>query len=209
MDTQVAGILSALALVIPTALAQDLENLKPVDEAGKSIADKSIVDVPSRTLIGDEKAEWIETMRKKLPIAQRNVGPFGLPQDPNAEVAKPQKKKMKKGAFLEAIAAIKVNAVMPSDDKFTIGSREFNEGDIFPLIRNQRQFNIKIISVKGGSILFKNVDTGEHVKRNLHSLPPGMKKNTSLVAIQGIFPANKRNATPLNLDDEPLPVSNE
>lgn len=193
-----------MAIAIPSTWAQHLP--KQEDEEGPAVA---IADTGSRTLIGEERALWIESMRSKLPIARRAVGPFGLPQDPDAKLARPQQKKVEKGAFLEAISAIKVNTVMPSDDKFTIGSREFNKGDVFPLIKNQRQFNIEIVSVKAGSIIFKDVDTGKHIKRNLDSLPAGMMKNNSLVAIQGIFPANKKNALPLNLDDEPLPVSNE
>jgi len=204
MDTKVAAIFSALVLVLPVAWAQDLNKSKMDDQSGKTF-----VAVNSRSLIGEAKMEWIESMRSELCVARRDIGPFGLPQDPEADAVKPEKKKIKKGAFLEAIAAIKVNTVMPSYNKFTIGSREFIEGDVFPLIKDQRQFNIEVVSVNMESILFKNVDTGEFVKRNLHSLPAGMMKNSSLVAIQGIFPANKRNALPLNLDDEPLPVSND
>lgn len=204
MDTQITAIFYAFVLVMPTAWGQDLNNSETDNQSGNTF-----VAVSSSHLIGDEKASWIESMRSKLSIAQRETGPFGLPQDLNAEAVKPEKKKIEKGAFLEAIAAIQVNTVMPSDNKFTIGSREFIEGEVFPLIKDQRQFNTEVVSVNLESILFKNVTTGKLVKRNLHSLPAGMMKNSSLVAIQGIFPANKRNALPLNLDDEPLPVSND
>ena len=204
MDTQVAIIFSALALFTTVAWGEDLNKSKTGDQSGETF-----LVVSSSKLIGEEKTTWIDSMRNKLSMAQRETGPFGLPQDPGAEAAKPKREKIEKGAFLEAIAAIKVNTVMPSDNKFTIGSREFIEGDVFPLIKDQRQFNIEVVSVNMGSILFKNVNTGKLVKRNLHSLPAGMMKNSSLVAIQGIFPANKRNALPLNLDDEPLPVSND
>ena len=204
MDTQVTAIFSALVLVLPAAWAQELNEPKT---GGPSA--EAYVAVSSRSLIGDAKTEWIDSMRAELCVSQREIGPFGLPQDPDAEAVKPEKKKIKKGAFLKAIAAINVNTVMPSDNKFTIGSREFMEGDVFPLIKDQRQFNVEVIAINSENILFKNVDTGEHAKRNLHALPAGMKKNSSLVAIQGIFPANKKNALPLNLDDEPLPVSRE
>ena len=204
MDTQVAIIFSALALFMTVAWGEDLNKSNTGDQS-----DDTFLAVSSSKLIGEEKTTWIESMRSKLSMAQRETGPFGFPQDPGAEAVKPKRGKIDKGAFLEAIAAIEVNTVMPSDNKFTIGSREFIEGDVFPLIKDQRQFNIEVVSVNMGSILFKNVNTGKLVKRNLHSLPAGMMKNTSLVAIQGIFPANKRNALPLNLDDEPLPVSND
>ncbi|MCP5538316.1 MAG: hypothetical protein H7A51_19045 [Akkermansiaceae bacterium] len=205
MDTQVAAILSALVMVMAVANAQDATP----DTPPKAVAGAKFVEESSRTLIGENRLAWIEAMRNKLPITQRQVGPFGLAQDPEAALAKPAQKKMKEGAFLNAIAAIKVNTVMPSESKFTIGSREFSKGDVFPVIRGQRQFNVEIVAIRADNILFKNIDTGEYVKRNLHTLPKGMTKNAPLDSVPGVVPANKKDDRPLNLDDEPLPVSND
>jgi hypothetical protein len=136
-----------------------------------------VVTTSSRLLMGEQKTEWIESMREKIVIATRATGPFGLTQDPNAKAVKPREQKAKKGAFLEAIGAIKINTVMPSDNKFTSRSREFSVGDQFPIIKNQRQFNIEVIEINTKGIVFKNVDTGEQVRKNLNDLPTGMKKS--------------------------------
>jgi len=204
MDTQVAVLLASMALVMTTVMAQQTGGPKEVNSPAVAVADTG-----SRNLIGEEKAKWIEEMSGKLTIARRAVGPFGIAQNPEAEAAKPQKVKLKKGAFIEAIAAIKINTVMPMDDKFTIGSREFVEGDQFPLIKERRQFNIEVVSVKSDGILFKDVDSGKLVKKSLESLPAGMARGSSLKTIPGVFSANRENSMPLNLDDVPLPITNE
>ena len=186
-----------LAVVMPAALAQELESGNLAEDA-----EAAHVITSSRLLMGKQKTEWIDSMREKIVIATRATGPFGLTQDPNAKAAKPREKKAKKGAFLEAIGAIKINTVMPSDNKFTSRSREFSVGDQFPIIKNQRQFNIEVMEINTKGIVFKNVDTGEQVRKNLNDLPTGMKKSRHLDAIPGVFPASKKNAMPLDLDDE-------
>lgn len=161
-------------------------------------------------LAGDDREKWISEMRLKLPIASRRIGPFGMRQNPHVETQSAvQKAKPKPGAFLNAIAAIKINAVLPREKKFVIGSREVFVGDAFPVIRGGRQFNIKIVSVKSDHIVIKNVDTGQSVKRNLYTLPPGMTRNASINSVPGVVPADQKDRTPLNLDDgKILPTSN-
>jgi len=190
-----------LAVAIPAAWAQE-------SESGNLAGDAEVAHVTtsSRLLMGEQKTEWIESMREKIAISTRATGPFGMPQDLDAEAIKPREKKAEKGAFLEAIGAIKINAVMPSDNKFTSRSREFSAGDQFPIIKHQRQFNIEVMEINSRAIVFKNVDTGEQVRKNLDALPAGMKKSVHLDAIPGVFPADKQNAMPLDLDDEPSRV---
>ncbi|MBT8036172.1 MAG: hypothetical protein KJO21_01390 [Verrucomicrobiae bacterium] len=194
MDTQIITILTVFAMAAPVAWAVD----KP--EEGVSTPNE-FAEQSSRGLIGEQKTAWITKMRTQLPIAQRDIGPFGMAQDTDAKpIERKQVKKRKPGAFLEAIAAIKVNAVLPSEKKFITGSREFKAGDRFPIIRAQRQFNIEIVSVQSGSILFKNVDTKKLVRRNLNTLPQGMTRNAGLQSVPGVVPLNRKDTTPLNLD---------
>jgi len=190
-----------LAVVTLSAWAQEPESDNLAEDAGVAH-----VTTSSRLLMGEQKTEWIESMREKLAMVNRATGPFGLTQDPNAKALKPREQKVKKGAFLEAIGAIKINAVMPSDNKFTSRSREFSAGDQFPIIKHQRQFNIEVMEINSRAIVFKNVDTGEQVRKNLDALPAGMKKSVHLDAIPGVYPADKQNAMPLDLDDEPSRV---
>ncbi len=202
MDTQV--ILRAvlvLLLAMPAGMAQG--GAVP----GVAEDDSAFVIHSSRNLIGEKKLEWVTEMRNKLPMASRKIGPFGMSQDPNVQVAQKANTKAKPGAFLNAIKAIKVNAVVPSEKKFIIGSREFHAGDAFPVIRGQRQFNLKIVSVRSDHIIFKNVDTGEHVRRNLNALPPGVRRDSSILSVPGVIPANKKDDSPLHLGSPTLPAS--
>lgn len=196
MDIKVISLIVSLAVVVPIALAQD-DGGGPYAEGSEA----NHVITSSRLLQGDRKSKWLSEMQQKTSMAKRPIGPFGLAQDPEAKVSKPQKKEIKKGAFLEAIAAIKINTVMPSEGKFTSNAREFAKGDQFPIIKNQRQFNIEILEVNLSGIIFKNIDSGEQVRKKIATLPDGMKKNSLLDAIPGVFPANSKNAMPLDLDE--------
>lgn len=165
------------------------------------------VEHSSRNLLGDQKAKWIEQMRTKLPMSVQDTGPFGMRQDLRVQVAQKKKVTSKPGVFLEAIKAIKINAVIASEKKFIIGAREFHLGDAFPIIRGQRQFNIKVSSVKSDHIVFMNVDTGQYVRRNLNALPPGMTRNTGMDAVPGVTAGSKKDSSPLHLDSPTLPAS--
>ncbi|MGB2402185.1 MAG: hypothetical protein ACPIA7_02110 [Akkermansiaceae bacterium] len=159
----------------------------------------------SRLLIGEQKKmDWVDDIYKRMTISKRSTGPFGMSQDPNATVIKPREKKVEKGAFLEAVGAIVINTVIPFDRTFISNSREFSVGDQFPIIKNQRQFDVEVVSVSLRGIIFENTATGERVRKKLNTLPSGMKKSSSLGAIPGVYAANKKNVRPLNLDDESL-----
>mgnify|MGYP001814717330 CR=1 FL=1 len=197
MDTQIITTITVLMMAMPVSFAGNAPT--PVSSQ-TALEQDGFIPHSAKNLDGDEKLAWIADMRTKLPITSREIGPFGMAQDPDAAVVKPQQLKRKTGAFLNAIAAIKVNAVMPSDRKFVIGAREVEVGDAFPVISGQRQFNIKIIAVKSDYITFKNVDTDEYVKRNLNTLPQGITRNTRIDSVPGVVAASKKDITPLNLD---------
>jgi hypothetical protein len=201
MDTQIITTIAVFAMATPMSFAVDVPTQASTQESTQVEPKKEgFTAQSSKDLIGEKKLAWITEMRSKLPIVHREIGPFGMAQDPTTKLAKPTQQKRKPGAFLNAIAAIHVNAVIPSENKFVIASREFREGEALPLIRADRQFNIKIIAVKYDCITFENVDTGERVKRNLIILPRGMKRNAPIDSVPGVVPANKKDETPLNLD---------
>ena len=62
-----------LAVVTPAAWAQELESDNLAGDA-----EAAHVTTSSRLLMGEQKTEWIESMREKLAIANRATGPFGL-----------------------------------------------------------------------------------------------------------------------------------
>lgn len=203
MDRQlIPGALFGLLLAMNPVMAQD--NSAPNISADNSAFNES----SSRKLIGDAKAAWITEMRSKLPMAERKIGPFGMSQNPNVQVAQKSNKKLKPGAFRNVIKAIKINAVVASENKFIIGSREFRAGDALRVIRGQRQFNLKIITVRPSRIVFKDIDTGEQVVRNLNALPPGISRNSSILSVPGVVPASKKDKSPLLLASPTVPTRN-
>lgn len=199
MDTKVEIIILMFMVSISTSLAQESKSVDLADEV--AVAD---VTTSSRLLTGQQKTDWVESMSAKLAITARSTGPFGLTQDPNVKPIKPREKKVEKGAFLEAIGAIKINTVMPSNNKFTSSAREFSVGDQFPIIKNHRQFDVEIVDVSSSGIIFKNTATGEQVRKNLNALPAGMTRSSDLGSIPGVYSAEEKNTRPLNLDDGSL-----
>lgn len=196
--------------ILVLALGMSPLRVEGVEGSHNEPVHASDVTTSSRILSSEQKPGWLDAMSSKLAMAKRSVGPFGMAQDPDAKPVKPKEKTVQKGAFLEAVAAIKINTVMPMEKKFTSSSREFSVGDIFPVIKNQRQFNVEVMEIKTSGIVFKNIDSGEQVRKNLNTLPVGMKKSAQLNAVPGVFPANRRNAMPLVLDeDKPLRVTRQ
>lgn len=205
MDTKVETIILVSMLSFSTSWAQE-------SKSANSAADVvELVDTTSsRSIIGEQKKmDWVDSIQKRMTISKRLTGPFGMLQDPNAAVVKIRKKKVEKGAFLEAVGAIVINTIIPSDRTFISNSREFSVGDQFPIIKNQRQFDIEVVSVSSRGIIFENTATGERVRKKLNALPPGMKKSSSLGSIPGVYAANRKNIRPLNLDDESLSQINK
>lgn len=192
MDTKLMLTAAALAATTVVSLAGD--GKKP------AAPDREFKPSDAKFLSEDERQEWLAEMRASLPIAHRARGPFGFVQNPSAPVAKKEKAPERSDAFLNAIGAIKVTAVLPADDKFVVGSREFREGDVLPVIRGSRQFNVKVVTVTLDSILFLNVDTGEYVKRNMNTLPKGMSPNGRMGSVKGVTPTGNNKPAPLNLD---------
>lgn len=204
MDAQVIFRLPLfLALALAPALAQGPPAQAPAVPKGSAFSAEC-----SRKMLGDAKGEWIAAMRSRLPMAHRATGPFGRPQNLHVKVAAANAPKLTPGAFLAAIKAIKINTVMAAEQKFAVGAREFRAGDRFPVVRGQRQFNIRIVSVRGDHIVFENVDTGEHVRRNLNALPPGVSRSSGIESVPGVVPESKKDNSPLHLDSPTLPTSN-
>ena len=64
MDTKISIITLMLAVVTPAAWAQELESDNLAGDA-----EAAHVTTSSRLLMGEQKTEWIESMREKLAIA--------------------------------------------------------------------------------------------------------------------------------------------
>lgn len=191
MDKKLAISAVALVIMMTPSLADDGTNIKPVISFEPSDA---------KFMGEDERLAWLNEMRSTLPIVKRKKGPFGFIQDTSAVAVVKKVVPQRSDAFLNVIKEIKVTALLPSDDKFVIGSREFLEGQALEIIREKRQFNVQIVSVSIDSILFKNMDTGEVVKKNMITLPNGMTRNGTIGSLKGITRTAKGKPAPLNLD---------
>ncbi len=193
MDQKLSLTAVILILFVVPSLANDVKT--------SAMPEKDFKARDSKFLSEAERQTWLEEMRNSLPIVKRSKGPFGLLQNLSAPVVKKRAAPVRSDAFAKAIQAIKVTAVLPADDKFFIGSREYVEGQVLPVIHGRRQFNVQIISVALNNILFKNLDTGERVTRKMDVLPQGMSRDGSIEAVKGITRPRDGKATPLNLDE--------
>lgn len=193
MDTKLITSFLVMAFAITTSFAEDAA------KSPDAKADAKFTLVLTRQLQGEGRLEWITSMRKKLPMAQREVGPFGLSQDPNQKVAVKKGKSVSSKAFLNAIKVMQINFVNAVDGRFAVGSREFREGQTFPLVRGSQSFTTQIVKVRRSYIIFKDVNNGEHIKKNLDVLPEGMTKDGKLEAIEGIEPRSSGKNQPLKL----------
>lgn len=195
-----------ILLTILSPLALSAQEEPPVtNEVSESFAEQR-----SALMYGKQRDEWIKSMKAKLPIATRQTGPFGLPQEVN-EIIKPTKPKLGGGiakvdaeinpmAFSETVAAIKVNIMDTSNGDFYVGSRKFQVGDVFPLVKNGERFKTQIVSVTESSITFQNTKSGEQVLKKFNEQPVGIRSASSTRTLKGIRPYKPSNLTPLSLD---------
>lgn len=196
MDTKIITCVAVLAL---SALSINAESPNP---ATLVKFDKVFLATHTRILTGEKQANWLVSKRESMPMLRREVGPFGLAQDPTKKRVQPREKSVAAEAFLNAIKVMNINLVDARKGKFAIGAREFKKGEVFPLIRGGRQFNTKVVLVSSDYIVFKNINSGEHVQKNLNTLPPGMEKNGTMPSIPGITPASEKGNVELNLDSQ-------
>ncbi|BDS08498.1 hypothetical protein NT6N_35380 [Oceaniferula spumae] len=186
MDRKIITVLTA---VVMSASVTSAEETKAVDEK----ADFKAHD--AKFLDEEAREKWLAEMRTKLPIARRVTGPFGFSQTPGVVVKRKETPK-RSDAFLKAIGKLQITAVMPSDDKFAIGSREFTEGEVLPMEFNGTVLNVEIVAVRINSILFKNTDTGELVKKAMNELPAGLSRSNRIESVPGVTPASKGKSAP-------------
>lgn len=160
----------------------------------------------SRLVGPDIMKDHLQTISSNCVMAKRTTDPFGQLQDPNAapKVVKTPTRSQKRfasakpTAFSEIIGKIKVNTIMPSENRFLIGTRSFSKGDRFPIEFRGRPIQVEIIKVTGTQIDFANTQTGEVASVKLKMLPPGMSAGNDGISTPGMVP-NQKDA-PLQID---------
>ena len=145
-----------------------------------------------------ECQKWVEEMRASLPMAKKELCPFGLNQIPQIEKV-PVATAKRDFAFSAAIEKIPVTMVSALEGKFIVRSSEFSEGSVIPIHSAGKKFKAKIVSVKSNGILFENIKTGEKVNKSLNKANP-LKKGNGIGELPGVTP-NNPNVNPIILDN--------
>jgi hypothetical protein len=129
---------------------------------------------------------YIDDHEKTYDIRTLDIDPFGLPQDPSKKPITPKitpkrfhkYKNIPPTPFADIIAALRVNAVMPHQQRFLIGSRSIRRGDKFPSVFRDKSITVQVLRVEGKKIDFLNTTTGETAALSLELLPPGMNRES-------------------------------
>jgi len=160
----------------------------------------------SRFINPEDLADRITGTIQKLSISSRKTDPFGQVQDPaaNPPVIKPtvtnrNPNQYKATAFSDVVSKIQINTIMPSENRFLIGTRSFKLGDNFPLSFRGKKIDVKVVGVSAQKIDFQKTDTGEIASVKLSLMPAGMSSGKDGVTAPGMVVDDK--SAPLQLDN--------
>ena len=148
---------------------------------------ESLIAQGSSHISEEELPLYIDALSPVFVLKNRTMDPFGQVQDTtvkkivkNPEGNAPRRfKPIKPTSFSEVIGRIKVTTIMPSEQKFLIGTRSFKKGDAFPLGFRGRTIDVAVIGVTAQKIDFENTKTGEVASLKIKLLPDGMQSGTS------------------------------
>ena len=163
---------------------------------------------PSR-YAGDKLDEYVSKYAAIFTIANRTTDPFGQPQDPDAKpVAKGPSSASPAPAeptvpFSDIVGLIQITAIMSAEKRFLVGSRQFGEGDRFPVTYDGQPIWVAVTEVSSRQVGFKNLQTGEVAAQRIKALPPGMTPGGAAVKAPGMTPANPQAPLDLNPTGNP------
>ena len=191
MDKKLISLSIGLLLPTLTAFSAESKEAKPPG---------AIFELCNESLFTESECnKWIREMTQTLPIMQREQGPFGLSQNPG-EVKVENVINERDRAFEKAIDSIPITAVHPAEDKFIVGSGEYVEGNVIPLVSGSRKFMAKIVSVKADGILFQNLKTGEQINKNLAKVK-GVAPIRPIRNLPGVVPNSPNHTAPIILNN--------
>lgn len=165
-------------------------------------------DIPASRFVGPEALDpYLAKMLANLAMNGRRLDPLGQIQDPNAKPLITKAPTTSKGRFpikatpfTEIIGRIKVTTIMPSEDRFLVGSRSYKKGDRFDVTHKGRKTKVEVTSVEALKIDFKNIESGEVASVKTNLLPPGMKQGADGISAPGMIPDQKN--TGIDVDSE-------
>lgn len=162
----------------------------------------------SRFVDPDMMESYLAKLLTSLAMNGRTMDPLGQIQDPNAKPLAPKPDpssnrrfaSAKPTSFTEIISRIKVNTIMPSEERFLIGSKSYKKGDRIQLSHKGRNTEVEVVAVDALKIEFKKVDSGEVAAVQINLLPPGMQQGTDGISTPGM--AAEKKDSPLVIDAE-------
>lgn len=169
-----------------------------------------VTDEPSR-LAGLDTEAYTAARLAVLSIRTRPTDPFGLYQDASQKPAvvqrapdQPVRRQIVEPPvpLSEIVQNIRITTIMPADRMFLVGTRQFAQNDVFPLIFRSRTLNIRVTNVSASKIGFLNIDTNEAATLEMALLPPGMVAGNGKMTPPGMVSAT--DDIPLSIDSSPI-----
>ena len=153
--------------------------------------------------------ERIAEMKRRLAIAERERGPFGLYQNPGkTPVVSRSSKEIPKTTFRDFIKDIRISLINSREREFLVGARLFRLGQVFPVVRGGEQISVRVEAVGPSRVTFRNLQSGERAILRLDALPEGVTAAGKPLRLQGITLRKKSEAEPLRIESHsppPLP----
>jgi hypothetical protein len=163
------------------------------------------VTTPSRMVDLSRIDAYTASLASVVSMRGRELDPFGHSQDPDAkpvikETATVARRiPRQETPFSDIVQLITVNAIMPGEGSFLVGSRTVKTGEELPLAFRGKSIRVKVTGVTARRITFQNIDSGETASRNMQLLPSGMERGARGAFSAPGMVADSANA-PLELD---------
>ncbi len=163
---------------------------------------------PARFL-ADTADDRIAELKRRLSIAGRERGPFGLYQNPGkAPVISRSSREIPKTSFRDFIKDIRISLINSREREFLVGARLFRLGQVFPIVRGGEKISVRVEAVGRSRVTFKNLQSGEIAVSRLDTLPDGVSAAGQPLRLQGITLRKKSEVEPLRIESNsppPLP----
>lgn len=164
------------------------------DASGKKEGAVPVDHTPSRS-VGADVGAYTASRSAVFSMNGRSTDPFGLSQDPSAKpvprktpTSDPTRRQpaIPPTPLRDIVKLIRVTTIMPGEKKFLVGVRSFSESDEFSLNFRGKRMRMKVVKVTSGSILFRNLETGETASLETGLLPPGMVPGSDMIQPPGM-----------------------
>lgn len=150
----------------------------------------------SRDNLGNVE-KFIAERKARFLINNHDMDIFGLMQDPQAQPAilpeLMQKKVEREQArpksipLKKVLTAMDISMIIPSSQKFLVGSRVVRRGEVLPVTFGKHALALRVENVQSDGVVFRNMETGELAKKVMRSLPKGIQRGTRSGGLRSIM----------------------